>query len=110
MTLLNTLSNLGGTWPKYFVLLAVEYYTVAPCSVKVDGLAFQCGSERANDTCTSSGGTCSYIQDGYYIVNWACFVLGLVSFVMYIRPSIEYLERLPKSAWKVDRTDKIKED
>jgi len=33
MTLLNTLSNFGGTWPRYFVLEAVDYFTVSSCSV-----------------------------------------------------------------------------
>ena len=36
MTLLNTLSNLGGTWPKYFILTSVEtfgYYEVGTMCV-----------------------------------------------------------------------------
>jgi hypothetical protein len=31
--LLNTFSNFGGTWPKFFVLGAVDYFTVNTCSV-----------------------------------------------------------------------------
>ncbi|RUS15696.1 acetyl-coenzyme A transporter 1-domain-containing protein, partial [Endogone sp. FLAS-F59071] len=31
MTLLNTFSNFGGTWPKFFVLEAVDFFTVATC-------------------------------------------------------------------------------
>lgn len=33
MTLLNTVSNLGGTWPRYFVLKAVDSFTVSECRV-----------------------------------------------------------------------------
>jgi Acetyl-coenzyme A transporter 1 len=32
--LLNTATNLGGTWPKYFVLRGVDIFTVATCRVK----------------------------------------------------------------------------
>ncbi|KAG8219992.1 acetyl-coenzyme A transporter 1-domain-containing protein [Butyriboletus roseoflavus] len=34
MTLLNTFTNLGGTWPKYFVLKGVDYFSEAYCRVK----------------------------------------------------------------------------
>ncbi|KAG1716324.1 hypothetical protein ID866_808 [Astraeus odoratus] len=34
MTLLNTFTNLGGTWPKYFVLKGVDFFSVAYCSIK----------------------------------------------------------------------------
>lgn len=31
LTLLNTVSNLGGTWPRYFVLEGVDFFTRATC-------------------------------------------------------------------------------
>ena len=31
LTLLNTVSNLGGTWPRYFVLRGVDFFTQAAC-------------------------------------------------------------------------------
>ena len=31
LTLLNTVSNLGGTWPRYFVLRGVDLFTKASC-------------------------------------------------------------------------------
>ena len=37
MTLLNTFTNLGGTWPKYFVLKGVDYFTIATCQVQEAG-------------------------------------------------------------------------
>lgn len=33
MTLLNTVSNLGGTWPSYFVLKAVDAFTLSECRI-----------------------------------------------------------------------------
>jgi hypothetical protein len=32
MTLLNTFTNLGGTWPKFFVLKGIDLFTVASCA------------------------------------------------------------------------------
>jgi hypothetical protein len=29
----NTFPNLGGTWPRYFVLTGIDYFTVATCEV-----------------------------------------------------------------------------
>ncbi|KAK4049362.1 hypothetical protein OIO90_005491 [Microbotryomycetes sp. JL221] len=34
MTLLNTVSNLGGTWPRYFVLKGVDAFSEAVCVIK----------------------------------------------------------------------------
>ena len=31
LTLLNTVANLGGTWPRYFVLVGVDFFTKATC-------------------------------------------------------------------------------
>ena len=31
LTLLNTVSNLGGTWPRFFVLAGVDFFTKANC-------------------------------------------------------------------------------
>ena len=33
LTLLNTVTNLGGTWPRYFVLSGVDYFTKATCTL-----------------------------------------------------------------------------
>lgn len=38
MTLLNTVSNLGGTWPRFFVLKGVDAFSLANCVVKNDSL------------------------------------------------------------------------
>lgn len=35
--LLNTFSNLGGTWPRYFVLKGVDYFSVATCKLNDAG-------------------------------------------------------------------------
>jgi len=35
--MLNTAANLGGTWPGFFVLRGIDYFTVATCNVKEQG-------------------------------------------------------------------------
>ncbi|KAJ3326135.1 hypothetical protein HDV06_000011 [Boothiomyces sp. JEL0866] len=107
MTFLNTLSNLGGTWPRYFILLAVDYFTVAPCSVNSpDGLSIKCLDDKHRDQCTTAGGTCSYIQDGYYYVNTFCFIFGVVSLLLYIKPQIKRLEGLSDEMWRLSKYKK----
>ncbi|KAH6583473.1 hypothetical protein BASA60_001434 [Batrachochytrium salamandrivorans] len=106
---LNTLSNLGGTWPKYFVLKAVDYYTDAPCNVTdTAGAMIKCTDDPAKDLCKSLNGTCDYRSDGYYIVNIGCMVLGLVTLFLFIKPSIAHLEKLPERVWRVVK-EKIEE-
>jgi PAT family acetyl-CoA transporter-like MFS transporter 1 len=109
MTLLNTISNLGGTWPRYFVLLAVDYFTIAPCSIaSPDGSFVKCTDDKSKEQCSSLGGKCSYLQDGYYFVNTACFIFGILSLWLYIRPTILRLEKIPDAAWRVKKSNKNK--
>jgi hypothetical protein len=39
MTLLATFTNLGGTWPRFFVLKGVDFFSVATCNIKEQGLS-----------------------------------------------------------------------
>lgn len=106
MTLLNTLSNLGGTWPRYFVLLAVDYLTDAPCTMPaLDGSAITCTSEQQKSLCKSVDGTCTYVSDGFYIVNTLCVIFGVVSLTMFIIPQIRRLERLPLKSWRIKKRE-----
>ena len=104
MTLLNTMSNFGGTWPKYFIMIAVDTLTDAPCS-KDEGL--KCVDEKSISRCKSIGGTCQYIKDGYYQVNSVCLLVGLVAMLFYIHPVLTRLQRLPDSAWKMAKSNKF---
>jgi PAT family acetyl-CoA transporter-like MFS transporter 1 len=102
MTLLNTLSNMGGTWPKYFILLAVDHLTDNQCSSKnIDGLPFKCSDDKSKILCQSLSGKCTLKYDGYYFVNTACVTIGIITLLFWIKPAIRRLERLPKSSWKI---------
>ncbi|KAF2757527.1 hypothetical protein EJ05DRAFT_439680 [Pseudovirgaria hyperparasitica] len=112
MTLLATVSNLGGTFPRIFVLKFVDWFTVATChpptvnpsdmkSVDVIDAPFSCVAEPDKARCKAGGGACTISTDGYYIVNILCVVIGALTFVAFIRPTVLKLQALPLKAWRL---------
>lgn len=119
MTLLATISNLGGTLPRYFVLRLVDELTSATChpptsisdtAANVKGplvtQPFSCSVQADKERCINGGGTCEMTRDGYYLVNIMCVVVGLVTFVLYIRPKVLHLQSLPMRAWRLSAVGK----
>ena len=105
-----SVSNLGGTFPRFFILKLVDYFTVATChpaEINPKGAselitsAFSCVAEAEKHRCTNGGGTCTIERDGYYITNVVCVIIGVVTFVMYIRPVAMKLQALPLRAWRL---------
>ncbi|KAK0615767.1 acetyl-coenzyme A transporter 1 [Bombardia bombarda] len=111
MTLLATVCNLGGTFPRFFVLRLVDYFTSATCNPpaypdsKLSAPAitqpFSCSIQADKERCLAGGGTCDVTRDGYYIVNVICVVLGVVTFALFIRPKVLQLQALPLRAWRL---------
>ncbi|KAL2269498.1 hypothetical protein VTJ83DRAFT_1682 [Remersonia thermophila] len=107
MTLLATVCNLGGTFPRFFVLRMVDALTSATClpgpdSEKVTfAKPFSCAVQAAKEQCLASGGICEVHRDGYYVVNILCVLFGVVSFVLFIRPKVLQLQALPLRAWRL---------
>jgi len=71
MTLLNTFSNLGGTWPQYFVMKAVDFATQAVCvpsPAESDPLNpiwdTSCVHHHERESCVKAGGSCETLRDG----------------------------------------------
>lgn len=104
--------NLGGTFPRYFVLRLVDGFTKATCqpgaaesSTKLKGPlvteAFSCAVQAEKERCQNGGGTCQLERDGYYIVNIMCVLVGTVAFIMFIRPQVLRLQALPLKAWRL---------
>jgi len=104
MTLLNTATNLGGTWPRYFVLRGVDVFSVATCQVggKVLQAASECVSEHGKKACADQEGKCVMERDGYYYVSSICVALGIVTLIFYIIPTARRLQALPTSKWRVN--------
>ena len=89
MTLLNTISNLGGTWPKYFVLEGVEKFTSKTCDGRME-----------LEKCS---GTLRTVTDGYYVMNTLCIIIGVFTFWTFIQPKIMTLQALPNRSWRVKK-------
>lgn len=100
LTLLNTFSNFGGTWPKIFVLQLVDMYTVSTCETP-SGPAGECVTEHGKAMCRELHGRCVTTSEGYYPVSAACIAVGLVVFFAYVRPQCRRLEQMPHEAWLV---------
>ena len=107
------MSNLGGTFPRFFVLKAVDMFTAATCipptdPPKADLLkgplitqAFACAGEADKHRCRDGGGFYKVTTDGYYIVNILCIIVGVVTFWGYIKPAVMRIQALPLRAWRI---------
>ena len=109
MTLLATVCNLGGTFPRFFVLRMVDAFTVATClpssytskPSSVDQSPFSCAVQADKERCLAAGRVCEMQRDGYHTVNILCVLIGVVTFVMFIRPKVLQLQALPLRAWRL---------
>ena len=96
MTLLNTLANLGSTWPKFFIFWLVDEWT---CKAAKRG-----GSSEEGSASGGGVGCLWYVSegsDGYYSVSLFCFVIGCVWF-WWMRSRVLGLGELEKRAWLTD--------
>ncbi|KAN0116511.1 MFS general substrate transporter [Russula decolorans] len=106
ITLLNTVSNLGNTWPRFFVLRAIDFFSIASCKVDGDNASStakgaECVSEGGKAMCTAAAGTCVMERDGYYITTGICLAVGLLFLVAYIIPTAKRLQALPLTRWRI---------
>ncbi|KAJ5768124.1 hypothetical protein N7533_000707 [Penicillium manginii] len=113
MTLLATVCNLGGTFPRFFVLKLVDFFTEATCLPPSTPPAadllkgalitspFSCALEPEKNRCVNGGGTCEVGRDGYYMTNMLCVLIGTITFVMFIKPAATKLQNLPLRAWRL---------
>lgn len=111
MTTLNTLSNLGGQWPKIIVLYLIDTFSESVCvdpsqntSAKnpfINEQFYNCYENEMKNLCVENGGSCIAIKDGYYTANLLCIIVGVVLYFVWIRKTTKHLEGLPISAWRV---------
>ncbi|KAJ2703058.1 hypothetical protein FB645_004050 [Coemansia sp. IMI 203386] len=105
MTLLNTLSNFGGTWPVFFIMRAVDYFTSATCMFPEGSemSVYSCAAQEDRNRCTKNGGVCDVAWDGYYVMSTMCIVVAIALYYGFIRPTVVKLERLPDHIWRVSK-------
>ncbi|EMR10750.1 hypothetical protein PNEG_00899 [Pneumocystis murina B123] len=104
MTLLNTVSNLGGTWPRYFVFESIDFFTKSYCSKNITN---KCMTHEQITFCKELNGHCIKKVDGYYIINFLSIFTGFLLFFIFIKPSVEKLQKLPLKAWKINIIDRM---
>ncbi|XP_063772185.1 acetyl-coenzyme A transporter 1 [Pseudophryne corroboree] len=99
MTLLNTVSNLGGNWPTTMALWFVDHLTSKEC-VGTDGQS--CVDHEAAESCLKLGGTCVTTLDGYFVEAIVCVVIGF-SWWFFLGPMFKKLQDEGQSSWKCRR-------
>lgn len=96
MTLLNTVTNLGGNWPSTVALWMVDPLTSKECR----GAAGQsCGSPEEVGLCVKEGGACVTTLDGYYVESVVCVVIGLAWWV-WLGKKMRRLQDQSPAAWR----------
>ena len=95
MTLLNTLSNLGSSWPKFFVFAAVDLFT---CKNKVAPTGDATASTTETSISSCLGGLVPPGMDGFYIISFICFVIGTVWYFIF-RKRVLQLGGTEKQYW-----------
>ncbi|CEP63011.1 uncharacterized protein LALA0_S07e00386g [Lachancea lanzarotensis] len=95
MTLLNTLSNLGGTWPRLLILFMIDRFTKHACRYS-NKIANATEEER----CIAAGGEWLTIKDGYFVTNIFCITVGCLLYFGFIKRRAQQLQRLPQSSWQ----------
>ncbi|XP_060734352.1 acetyl-coenzyme A transporter 1 [Tachysurus vachellii] len=96
MTLLNTLTNLGGNWPSTLALWLVDPLTSKQC----EGAEGQtCGSAEDAALCVKEGGVCVTALDGYYVESFVCVLIGLTWWILFGKKMKRLQDESPQ-AWQ----------
>ena len=95
---------MGGTWPKFFVLELVDYFSDKQCTVdnKVIG---QCIKQLDMENCKHKQGICSTVIDGYYSVAMVSVGIGLTLYFIFIKRHVEYIQTVDKQDWRMQQPD-----
>lgn len=110
MTLLNTITNLGGNWPSTASLWLVDKLTVQSCTelcTKSNSTILSTNSTMSSMSNSTSGipktvcnNECTTLLDGYYIECAVCVVFGFI-WLQWGGNKLRRLQSLPSTAWSV---------
>lgn len=98
MTLLNTLANLGNQWNSSPGLYLLDKIDVKTCELP-NGLQSDCKGSILYENCIKNNGKCILKRDGYTILSYGCFLIGLVWYKMMKKP-IENLQSTNEESWR----------
>ncbi|XP_052821421.1 acetyl-coenzyme A transporter 1-like isoform X2 [Mya arenaria] len=95
MTLLNTLGNLGWSWPSTLGLWLVSAITWKSCDS-----GQLCTTAAEEQACTAGGGNCVTLVDGYYIECVVCLGVGVLWY-LWKQKETRQLDNLEIENWKI---------
>lgn len=111
MTLLNTISNIGVSWPSTFALYLIDLLSFKRCENQEGRYILQnmteiiasntCSGELEIETCIKYGAQCVVFIDAFYYLTCVLVLFGIV-WLMYYSKIMLYLQELKKSCWKID--------
>ena len=104
-TLLNTFSNLGGTWPKFFVMELVDYLSDKQCIVNHSSIG-SCIKQQDIMHCKQEKGNCVVLVDGFYTVAMSSVLVGLLLFIFFINKHVHYIQQIKKQDWRFIKATK----
>ncbi|CCE65003.1 hypothetical protein TPHA_0J01820 [Tetrapisispora phaffii CBS 4417] len=101
MTLLNTLSNFGGTWPRFLILWCINKFTIYKCVDKVTTTVSFSNSLKLDDGLPfCSTGDVTTVRDGYYLTNLLCVSVGIILYFTFLKKTALKLQKLPTKSWR----------
>ncbi|XP_001947097.1 acetyl-coenzyme A transporter 1 [Acyrthosiphon pisum] len=98
MTLLNTLTNLGGAWANTAALWMTDFLTYKQCSTNENNT---CSTETEINACQTSDGKCEITIDGFYLETFLCTIFGIMWY-QYFSKIIRNLQSKDLKHWHVD--------
>eukprot|EP00013_Stygamoeba_regulata_P020339 CAMPEP_0177654508 /NCGR_PEP_ID=MMETSP0447-20121125/14375_1 /TAXON_ID=0 /ORGANISM="Stygamoeba regulata, Strain BSH-02190019" /LENGTH=591 /DNA_ID=CAMNT_0019158173 /DNA_START=194 /DNA_END=1969 /DNA_ORIENTATION=- len=114
LTLLNTISNFGGTWPRFFVLWLVDALSQSQCypstaasssassqALDLDQVIYDCSSPTNRASCLKSGGRCEKFSDGYYVVCAVGVCVGALLLWGYLWKAVKWIQSHPPHKWTI---------
>lgn len=112
MTLLNTLSNIGGMWAVPLVLKMMDVIEVHQCELSPENTEYQrlqglsCEDPSDRRQCTNAGGSCVELRDGFLPMVIFTLSVGCVWWIV-MRNKVVSLENTQLENWRVRSFDTL---
>jgi len=115
MTMLNTLTNLGGNWPATLALWSVDHLTWKRCQIDLNevkssniSITNVCDGAEETQECTSGGGTCHVDLDGYFVESFIAVIFGILWLLLWGWNVIQRLQNADEKDWRVVKSNKAR--
>ena len=104
MTMLNTLTNLGGNWPATLALWSVDHLTWKKCQFDLGqniSSSNVCDGSLETKECEAGGGFCLVEIDGYFVESFACVIFGFLWLALWGWSTVQKLQNAKEKQWRV---------